>query len=57
MCLLSVLTKARNDYLYLAYYIVLCGSLNIGFGIAVGLSSARVLIIMAVSILSVVHIL
>jgi hypothetical protein len=55
VCLLSVLTTARNDYLYLACYVVLYGSLNIGFGIAVGLSFARVLI-MAVRISGVVHI-
>ena len=49
VCLLSVLTKARNDYLYLVCYIVLYGSLNIGLGLSIGLSIARVLIIMAVS--------
>ena len=52
VCLVSVLTKTRNDYLYLGCYIVLYGSLNIAFGIGIGLSYVRVLIIMEVSIFS-----
>ena len=49
VCLFSLLTTFRNDYLYLAFYIILYGSFTVGFCIAIGLSLARVLIIMSVS--------
>ena len=49
VCLLSVMCEARNDYVYLAFYIILYGSLAIAFGITIGLSFCRVLIIMSVS--------
>jgi hypothetical protein len=49
ICLFSLLCKARNDFLYLAFYVVLYGSLVIGFGVTIGLSCSRVLIIISVS--------
>ena len=48
ICLFSLLCKARNDFLYLAFYVVLYGSLVIGFGVTIGLSCSRVLIIILV---------
>ena len=48
VCLLSLFCDARNDYLYLTFYVVLYGSLTLGFGVTISLSFCRVLIIMEV---------
>ena len=50
VCLLSLLCGARNDYIYLAFFTIIYGSLAIGFGVFIGLSFSRVLIILYVSI-------
>ena len=49
VCLISLIQQERNDYLYLAFYIILYGSLVNIMGIGIGLSLSRVLIIVWVS--------
>ena len=55
-CLVSIfslLSESRSEYLYLAFYAILYGSLAILFGIGLGLSFARVFIIIWVSYVSI----
>ena len=49
ICLFSLLDENRNKYIYLFFYFILYTSLCIGFGVAIGLSCCRVLIITEVS--------
>ena len=52
ICLFSLLTNQnlRNDHVYFVFYILLYGSLNIGFFVAICLSFCRVFIIHKVKI-------
>ena len=45
VCLLSLLCQAQNDYVYLAFYVILYGNLVSIKGIGIGLSFSRVFII------------
>ena len=49
ICLFSLFDGNRNKYIYLFFYFILYTSLCIGFGVAIGLSCCRVLIITEVS--------
>ena len=47
--LFSLLFEARNDFVYLAFFIIIYGSFDLCGGIGIALSFCRVFIIMAVS--------
>ena len=49
VCLFSLVTNWRNDYLYLIFFIVMCSSLLMSFSILVALSFSRVFILLIVS--------
>ena len=49
ICIFSLLCDKRNEFLYLAVFVIIYGSLTIAFGITIVLSFCRVYIIMAVS--------
>ena len=50
VCLFSLICSARNQYVYLAFYIILYGSAVLGLGIGIVLSFARVFILLWVSV-------
>ena len=50
VCLLSLMCEARNDFFYLAFFILVYGSLTLSSGILLLLSFCRVFIIIWVSI-------
>ena len=49
VCLFSLLCEARNDYIYLAFFITIYGSLDLCGGIGIALSFCRVFILVSVS--------
>jgi hypothetical protein len=49
VCLFSLLCEARNEYLYLVFFIIIYGSFDLCGGIGIALSFCRVFIIFAVS--------
>ena len=49
VCLFSLLCNARNDFLYLTFFITIYGSLDLCGGIGIALSFCRVFILMWVS--------
>ena len=49
VCLFSLLCEVRNDYLYLTFFIIIYGSLNLCGGIGIAFSFCRVFILVSVS--------
>ena len=49
VCLFSLMCEARNDYVYLTFFIIIYGSLDLCDGIGIALSFCRVFILMSVS--------
>ena len=47
VCLFSLLCEVRNDYLYLTFFIIIYGSLNLCGGIGIAFSFCRVFILVS----------